>query len=132
MRPCALAAAQTELLMHCSYQCLQRGRSFKPRAIHPAGSEDVVELLLAAKADPNTAALGGATALHAAAAGGNLTIVLALLQVRRCTWPAGLLIVSHSTGSPALCTSCVSRQSFTKLEGPTHQGLARDSQAEGL
>lgn len=86
MRLCALCfSCRTELLRHCSYRCLQRGRSFKPRAIHPAGSEDVVELLLAAKADPNTAALGGATALHAAAAGGTLTIVLALLQVRRCT-----------------------------------------------
>lgn len=42
----------------------------------------MVELLLAAGANPNLAIDGGATALHAAAATGSLSTVLALLQVR--------------------------------------------------
>lgn len=46
------------------------------------GSQDVVQLLLAAGAEPNMPADGGATPLHAAAANGSLSTVLALLQVR--------------------------------------------------
>lgn len=41
----------------------------------------MVELLLAAGADANLRVEGGATALHAAAATGSLSTVLALLQV---------------------------------------------------
>jgi ankyrin repeat protein len=48
------------------------------------GCGDVVELLLAAGADPSLPVDGGATPLHAAAANGSLSTVLALLQVR---WP---------------------------------------------
>lgn len=55
----------------------------KPRH---AGSQDVVELLLAAGADPTQAAAGGATALHAAAASGSLSAVLALLQVAQALY----------------------------------------------
>jgi ankyrin repeat protein len=51
-------------------------------AVRLPGSQDVVELLLAAGADPSLPAEGGATPLHAAAANGSLSTVLALLQAR--------------------------------------------------
>jgi Ankyrin repeats (many copies) len=55
----------------------------------------VVELLLAAGADPNLPVDGGATALHAAAATGSLSTVLALLQVHPFFWTSSALCRSR-------------------------------------
>ena len=50
--------------------------------LRTAGSREIVQQLLTAGADPNIAAMGGATPLHAAADAGQLEIVLLLLKVQ--------------------------------------------------